>query len=369
MKLLITGGHLSPALALIEELQKTKEKINIVFVGRKYPLDKEKTLSLEYKEINKKNLTFISIEAGRLTRAISVSSLISMIKIPLGFAQALFIINKERPDSIMSFGGYLALPIVFWGYVFRIPIFTHEQTIKPGLANRLISFFAKKIFVAFEEVKNNFPKNKTYVSGNPVKPSIFKIFGKKPFEIKKDRPVIYVTGGSLGSHSINLHIKKIIVTLLHSYIVIHQVGDTKEYHDYEDLLVIKNQLPKELQSRYFIAKHFFDDQVGYIYSLTDLVVGRSGANTFFELLALRKPALFIPLPWSSGREQQHHAEIFTKAGTGEIFHQIEPSEKLLRLIYQMIGKIDYYQNNFKHLSGRYKKNVSKYLIDEIFKQA
>ncbi|KKP59896.1 MAG: hypothetical protein UR54_C0022G0006 [Candidatus Roizmanbacteria bacterium GW2011_GWA2_34_18] len=369
MKLLITGGHLSPALALIEELQKTKKfGIDIVFVGRKYPLDKEKILSLEYKEINKKKLSFISIEAGRLNRAISVSSLISIVKIPLGFVQALFIINKQRPDLIMSFGGYLALPIVFWGYIFRIPIFTHEQTIKPGLANRLISFFSKKIFVAFEEVKNNFPKNKTYVSGNPVKPSIFKIFKEKPFEIKKDRPVIYVTGGSLGSHSINLHIKKILEPLLEKFIIIHQVGETKEYHDFEDLVLIKKGLPNEKQNRYHLVKHFFDEQIGYVYSVTDLVVGRSGANTFFELLALKKPALFIPLPWSSGREQQHHAEIFAKAGCGEIFHQIEPSEKLLRLISQMISKIDYYQNNFKHLSGRYKKNVSKYLIGEIFKQ-
>ncbi|MEK7633384.1 MAG: glycosyltransferase [Patescibacteria group bacterium] len=367
MKLLITGGHLSPALALIEELQKTKKEVDIIFVGRKYPFDKEKTLSLEYKEINNKKIVFVSLEAGRLTRIVSVSSLVSFIKIPFGFIQSFFIINKHRPNLVMSFGGYLALPIVFWGYMFRIPVFTHEQTIKPGLANRLISFFSKKIFVAFEEVKNNFPKNKTFVSGNPVKPSIFTV-DKKPFQIKKDRPVIYITGGSLGSHSINIHIKKIIVSLLNSYIVIHQVGDTKEYHDYEDLLLIKNRLPKELQSRYFLVKHFFDEEVGYIYSLTDLIIGRAGANTFFELLALKKPALFIPLPWSSGREQQHHAEIFAKAETGEIFHQIEPSEKLLRLINKMIDDIAFYQNNFKNLSGRYKKNVSKYLIDEIFKQ-
>ncbi|MEK7109954.1 MAG: UDP-N-acetylglucosamine--N-acetylmuramyl-(pentapeptide) pyrophosphoryl-undecaprenol N-acetylglucosamine transferase [Patescibacteria group bacterium] len=367
MKLLITGGHLAPALALIEEIEKTKKDVDIIFVGRKYPLDRERTLSLEYKEISKKNLTFISIEAGRLNRMISVSSLISFIRIPLGFVQAFFIINKYRPDKIMSFGGYLALPIVFWSFIFRIPIFTHEQTIKPGLANKLISFFSKKIFVSFDEVKNNFPANKTYVSGNPVKASIFKIW-RKPFEIKKDRPVIYVTGGSLGSHSINMHIKKIIVPLLHCFIVVHQTGDTKEYHDFEDLLNIKNQLPKELQGRYFLVKHFFDDQIGYVYSKTDLVIGRAGANTFFELLSLNIPALFIPLPWSSGREQQHHAEIFTKAGCGEIFHQVTPSEKLLRLINQMIDRIDYYKSNFKNLSKFYKKNVSKYLIDEIFKQ-
>lgn len=367
MKLLITGGHLAPALALIDELEKTKKDVDVIFVGRKYPIDREKTLSLEYKEISKKNLIFVSLEAGRLTRVISVSSLIGILKIPMGFIQAFFIINKYRPDYIMSFGGYLALPIVFWGYIFRIPVFTHEQTIKPGLANRFIGFFSKRIFVSFDEVKNNFPANKTYVSGNPVKPSIFRI-DKKPFNIEKNHPVIYVTGGSLGSHSINIHIKKIVVSLLERYIVIHQVGDTKEYHDYENLLLLKNKLPKDLQSRYFLVKHFFDDQIGYIYDKADLVIGRAGANTFFELLALKKSALFIPLPWSSGREQQHHAEIFAKAGCGEIFHQIMPSEKLLRLVNQMIDKIDYYKNNFKNLSKFFKKNVSKYLIDEIFKQ-
>ena len=367
MKLLITGGHFAPALALIEEIEKTKKDVDIIFVGRQYPLDRERTLSLEYKEINKKKLTFVSIEAGRLNRMISVSSLISFVRIPLGFVQAFFIINKYRPDKIMSFGSYLALPIVFWGFIFRIPVYTHEQTIRPGLANRFISFFSKKIFVSFDEVKHNFPRKKTFVSGNPVKPSIFRIIDK-PFEIKKDRQVIYITGGSLGSHSINLHIKKILKSLLEKYVVIHQVGDTKEYHDYEDLLIIKNQLPKDLQSRYFLVKHFFDNQIGYIYSISDLVIGRAGANTFFELLSLNKPALFIPLPWSSGREQQHHAEIFTKAGCGEIFHQITPSEKLLRLIDLMANKINFYKNNFKNLSKFYKKNVSKYLISEIFKQ-
>lgn len=144
MKLLITGGHLAPALALIEEIKKIKKEVDIIFVGRKYPTDQERTLSLEYKEISKKNLTFISLEAGRLTRVMSVSSLIGILKIPIGFLQAFFIINKYRPNYIMSFGGYLALPIVFWGYIFRIPVFTHEQTIKPGLANKFIGFFFKK---------------------------------------------------------------------------------------------------------------------------------------------------------------------------------------------------------------------------------
>jgi len=365
MKVLITGGHLAPALAIIEEIKKVKPKTEIIFIGRKYALDSEKTISLEYKEIIKRKVKFIPLQAGRLTRIFTLKSIRSFIRIPLGFFNAFFIIKNNQPDLIISFGSYLALPIVFWGYFFKIPIFTQEQTIKPGLANSIIAFFAKKIFVSFEESKKYFPAKKTVVTGNPIRNSVFKSV-KKPFILKKDRPVIYITGGSLGSHSINQHIKKIIAKLLNDYIVIHQTGETKEYKDYENLLEVKNNLPSELAGRYFLAKHFFEDEIGYIYSVSDLVVGRSGANTFFELIYLKKPALFIPLPWSSGREQQFHAEIFAKNSIGEIFHQIEPPEKLLRLINKMMIDLDFYKKNFRSLSDFYKKNANEYIVKEIF---
>lgn len=365
MKVLITGGHLTPALAIIEEIEKINPEMEIVFIGRKYALDSEKTISLEYKEISRRKIQFVPLQAGRLTRILTLKSIRSFIRIPLGFFNAFFIVKNIRPNAIISFGSYLALPIVFWGYFFKIPIFTQEQTIKPGLANSLIGFFAKKIFVSFAESIKYFPREKTIVTGNPIRSSVFKL-RKKLFDLKKDRPVIYITGGSLGSHSINEHIKKIIVKLLNSYIVIHQTGETKEYHDYEDLAEIRSKLPKQLSDRYYLVKHFFEDEVGYIYSVSDLVVGRSGANTFFELISLRKPAIFIPLPWSSGKEQQFHAEIFAKNNIGEIFHQLEPSDKLLRLIDKMINNLESYRNNFQQLNSFYKKNASQYIVREIF---
>jgi len=369
MKILITGGHLAPALALIDEIKRhagiLKKDVDIIFVGRKYALDSEKTISLEYKEILKLNIPFIPIQAGRLTRIFSLKSLRNIFRIPLGFINALSIIRSSQPDSILSFGGYLALPIAFWGYIFKIPIYTHEQTINPGLANKIISKFSKKTFVAFEESKSFFNKNKVVISGNPVRFSIFKTI-KKPFDIKKEHPVIYITGGSLGSHSINIHVVKILKKLLGKYIVIHQVGDTKEYQDFEKLLSFKNRLSQEYQGRYYLRKHFFEEEIGYIYKISDLVIGRSGANTFFELISLHKPALFIPLPWSSGREQQKHAEIFAKAKIGEIFHQIEPSEKLLRLINQMVSNISFYKENFKNYKNFSNKDASSIIVQSIF---
>lgn len=365
-KILITGGHLAPALAIIEELRKVKKDIEIVFVGRKYALDSEKTISLEYREIEKLGIPFIPLSAGRLTRVMTFRSIRNFLRIPLGFFSAFFILREQRPDIILSFGSFLALPVAFWGYLFGIPVYSHEQTIKPGLANRLISYFSKIIFVAFSETRKYFDPSKTLVSGNPVRNAIFEI-RTKPFEINKDRPVIYVTGGSLGSHSINLHIQKILSDLLMEYIVIHQVGDTKEYGDFEKLQEVRAKLPQNLASNYYLRKHFLEDEIGYVYSLTDLCVGRSGANTFFELQALKIPALFIPLPWSAGREQQKHAEIFAREGVGEIFHQVESSGKLLRQIKSMIGNLDVYKKNFEKLDYFYKQNAAKFLVKTILK--
>lgn len=364
MKLLITGGHFTPALALIEALRKKYPAISIVFVGRKFISESEKTHSLEYKEIEKRNMRFVHLETGRLTRIMSFKTVVSLFRIPLGFADAFRIIQEEHPTVIFSFGGYVALPIVFWAWCFRIPIYTHEQTIHPGLANRIIGMLAKKIYTAFKEAGAYFNQQKVEVVGNLVRDSIAKTI-KKPFSVQKDRPVLYITGGSLGSHSINIHISSLLPRLLKKYIVIHQIGDTKEYEDYSEAIRIKKLLPVSLKRNYYPRKHFFENEIGYIYSLTDLVIGRAGANTFFELVALRKPALFIPLPWAAYNEQKKHAEIFKQYGTGEIFHQSDKSKNLFQIIEKMMNELEMYKKNFRSLQHLYKKNAAAFILKEI----
>ncbi len=367
MKLLITGGHFSPAMAIIEALQKKKPDVQIVFVGRKHSLEGEKTSSLEYGEIQKKGVRFIPLETGRLTRLFRLKSFASFIKIPLGFFQTFQILLREKPDRILSFGGYIALPIALIGAIFRIPVYTHEQTTRPGLSNRIIGFFAKKVFISFPESGQYFNSKKTILTGNPIRSSIYTVL-KKPFTAPSDKPTLYITGGSLGSHSINMHIERILPDLLKNYTVIHQIGDTKEYCDYERLFALRERLPENMKNRYFIAKHFFDDEIGYIYSVSDIVIGRSGANTFFELLSLKKPAIFIPLPWSANKEQYIQAELFKNAGAGEIFQQSESGGKLEKIIEEVVHNKSSYQENFKTLQVLYKDNASNILIEEIFEK-
>jgi UDP-N-acetylglucosamine--N-acetylmuramyl-(pentapeptide) pyrophosphoryl-undecaprenol N-acetylglucosamine transferase len=364
MKLLITGGHVTPALAVIDEILKEKrlQPKDIVFVGRKKTAE---TDSFEYKEISKRNIRFINLSAGRFSRVFSLASFINLLRVPIGFLHARVILLQQKPTVILSFGGYMALPITFWGWVLHIPVYTHEQTIKPGLANRLIGTMAKKVFLSFPESKKYINNQNSIVTGNPVRPEIFTI-SAKPFEIKKDKPVIYITGGSTGSHSINVLIEKIIEKLLKEFIVIHQTGDSAPYNDFERLSKLKESFSEEEGSRYFLQKHFSSQEIGSIYSLADLVIGRAGANTFFELVALKKPTIFIPLPWAGFDEQKKQAEIFEKAGTGKIFSQDKSAEELFRLISQMFSQLDTYKNNFTSLSTLYNGNAAQKIIETIF---
>lgn len=368
MKILITGGHVTPALAVIDKLLASPEKdrSRIVFVGRKYSLESEDTLSLEYKEISKRNIPFRTLTAGRLTRVATVQSFIQLLKIPLGFIQSLFILREEQPDMVLSFGGYLALPIACTAWCMGIPVYTHEQTIRPGTANTLIGRFSRKIFYAFPEAERFFPVRKAMLSGNPVRSSIFQVI-KKPFVVPTGVRVIYVTGGSLGSHSINDHIGALLPELVKQFFVIHQIGSVKQYDDFERLKRIRRNLPENMRDRYFPVEHFFDEEIGYVYSVSDFVIGRSGANTFFELIHLRKPAIFIPLPWSSHQEQLHHALFFQKQGIGELFEQKDPSSRLMELITKMDRDLQSYRKNFDRLPIQYKKDAADIILAEIAK--
>jgi UDP-N-acetylglucosamine--N-acetylmuramyl-(pentapeptide) pyrophosphoryl-undecaprenol N-acetylglucosamine transferase len=363
-KVLICGGHPTPALAVIDELKKNHADVEIIFVGRKYAIESERTLSFEYRGCQERGVRFVELQAGRMTRLITKSSILNILRVPFGFFQSLFLLLSEKPSIILSFGGYIALPIAFWGWVMGIPVFTHEQTMKPGTANRIIGFFSRKIFVAFESVQSYFPTQKVEWIGNPVRDVVF-TQNKLSFPIDETVPTIYVTGGSLGSHSVNMHIFALLAELLPRYAIIHQTGDVKEYGDLETAQKLKCTYQKIYPNRYIPLAHINDLDVGSVYSKAEFIIGRSGANTFFELIALQKPVLFIPLPWSANGEQKAHAEFFVKNGIGDLFDQKNPSTLLLKSITAFHTHITRYANAFHSLPLQLKRDATQILVQKI----
>lgn len=357
MKILITGGHVTPALAVIEELQKSHKDVQLVFVGRKYTSPQEHTESFEYQEVTKLGVPFVHLEAGRFSRVASLTSFFHFLQIIPGFVRAFRILRAQKPDKILSFGGYIGLPMALAGSLLSTPVYTHEQTIEPGLANKIIGNVARKVFVAFPQAASAFPADKTIVSGNPMR-IVLLGSAKSTFTIPSGREVIFVTGGSLGSHNLNVHIENILDSLLDKYIVIHQTGSVAKFGDFERLSGFKND-------HYIVRKHLSAaDTSGALHS-ADVVVSRAGANTVFELIALQKPAVFVPLPWSASGEQQKQAEFMKQHKVAEIFDQKSESEDLLMLIKKVLAHKKNYVQNYQQLASYYKPDCAKALVFEL----
>lgn len=354
MKILIViggGGHFAPALAVIEKIPKDTE---IVLVGRKYALEGDKAISLEYQTAKQLGIPFISLTTGRLQRKFTRHTLTSLLKVSYGLTKALGIVKREKPDVVLSFGGYIAVPIVFAAYILKIPAVIHEQTLEAGAANKMCALFAKAICISFETSKKYFPPRKTIFTGNPVKSNLSSNLGKTirdifPFtEEDMKLPLLYITGGSLGSHAINLLIQGCLEELLTKFRIIHQTGDAKQYVDFDRLGSFKEKLSNNLKKRYMLAKFINPEDIVVLLHHADIVISRSGINTVLELLYFGKPALLIPLPISQKNEQIKNALFFEQTGLGITLSQKSLTPKrLYEQIVEMSKNINQYKDHAK----------------------
>lgn len=359
MKILITGGHVTCAAAVIDKFV-SRGVVDLTYVGRKYIRSSRSNVSFEYELIKKRNINFNNLDAPRLNRTFSLDNLVEILKIPIASLESYKIIRHERPEAVLCFGGGIGFFISLFSWFFKIPVFVHEQTLAPGLTNRLIGKIAKNIFISFPQASKFFKSDKVIITGNPLRQQIFQII-KKPFDIKKDKKVIYVTGGSQGAHAINLLIEASLEKFLDKFILIHQTGDSA-FSDFERLSLLN-------RPNYFVKKKFLDEEIGYVLKKADLVISRAGANTIFELMALKKPAILIPLPWASYKEQEIHAQFMSGFGVANIFKQEEGDEgKFMTLVDRTIKNLDTMIRNYDSLKEYSKNNAADKIVEKILAQ-
>lgn len=259
----------------------------------------------------------------------------------------------------------MGLPIAIAGFLLKIPVVLHEQTQKAGLSSKIISRFASVVCISFKTSKTYFKNEKVVFTGNPIREEILNPKGK--INIESSKPIIYITGGSTGSHFINKVIEPIISDILSDFVVIHQTGNSKIYDDYKSLLDLSSRLPKQLQERYLLKEFLTPDEVGWVLSNAKLIITRSGINTVTELLAKGAVSILIPLPGGQINEQKENAQLFEKIGLGRYIEQESlTSKKLLEIISDMIKEYKKYkqnQNTAQYLqSGRVLLLLTKLLI-------
>lgn len=254
------------------------------------------------------------IFSGKMRRYFSWQNFIDPFLVLIGFFQALFILIQERPKTVFSKGGYVSLPVVLAAFCLRKRIILHESDSRMGLANRISSYLADTVCVSFP---NLLSAKKMQLTGNPIREEIrhgSKAKGYKLTGFSSDHPVILVWGGSQGAREINGMIQKDFSRLTKSFQIIHITGASKSVHPDTD--------------RYKTFE-YLDQGLPHIYAITDIVVGRAGANSLYELAAVKKPNVLIPLP---NADQQLNARYFASKGAGII---MEKEDSLYDLLYDL----------------------------------
>ncbi len=318
-KIVFTGGHHTSAVAVIDELNKRpfSENVQLFFVGHRYSMQREEVESAEYREIKDRNIPFYNLKAGKIYQT---ADLREWLRLPYGFLQAFVFLLRRRPHLIVSFGGYLAAPVVFAGWLLGVPSVTHEQTVVSGWANRFIARFAKKVFISWSQSRSYFPREKVVFTGLPLREGIFSAVSKRIAreDVRdKENPILYITGGKQGSQVINEAVDGALHELLDNFRVYHQCGPL----DIDRFKQRAEKLPVRLRKKYTVQGYYGEIKVAEIYGEADVVVGRAGAHTTYELAALGIPAVLVPIPWASHNEQEKNARILEDAGIVKVLSQ------------------------------------------------
>jgi UDP-N-acetylglucosamine--N-acetylmuramyl-(pentapeptide) pyrophosphoryl-undecaprenol N-acetylglucosamine transferase len=332
MKILISGGHLTPALAFIDYLKKDHPTTEVVFAGRLWAQESTKQRSNEEQEITKRNIKFIPFKAAKLATYNPIELIGQIFYFIPSLVSAMVIIIKHKPNVYLSFGGYLAVPLAIASWLLRIPIITHEQTRSAGLANSLISRLAHTVALAHRSSQKWFPKNKTKITGNLIRPLLIDGSANQPtwFTNKENLPILYITGGSQGSEVINTSASHILRQLTKEWVVIHQCGAASTSRNYErELMQVARNLNKRSQSRYFVRPWIEDHELTWLYKQVRAIVSRAGANTVEEINYFRIPSILIPLPFSHQDEQLANAKALSDKGLAILLLQKDLSPDTL----------------------------------------
>ncbi len=318
-KIILTGGgsagHVTPNLALIPELEKRGWEIE--YIGTHNGIERKLIAD---------RVPYHSISAGKLRRYFDFKNFTDPFRVLKGIMDAYMILRKQRPRVVFSKGGFVSLPVAVAAKTLGIPVILHESDFTPGLANKLALPFSTHLCLTFPETLQYVPKEKATLTGNPIRQSLFigdKTRGKKITGFTASKPVVLVMGGSLGAVKINSVLREALPNLLKHYQIVHICG--------------QGNLDPSSDAIGYQQFEYIDQELPDIFALADLIISRAGANVLYELLALQKPHLLIPLSHAASRgDQVLNANSFKEQGFSMVLTEDElNSDSLISALKQL----------------------------------
>jgi UDP-N-acetylglucosamine--N-acetylmuramyl-(pentapeptide) pyrophosphoryl-undecaprenol N-acetylglucosamine transferase len=326
-----TGGHTSPGLAVAARLRESG--VDVHWIGSR--------TGIEARRVPEAGLPFHTIPVGKLRRYWDWQNVPDLtVRAPAGLARSWRLLRRLRPALVLATGGFVALPPALAARALRIPLVVHEQTSVPGLANRVAGRFAQRIALTFPLTGAEFPKERTVLTGNPLRPELrggTKADACLRFNLDRSVPIVYVTGGALGAHRINRDVGEALPRLLEVCQIIHQCGDNAKTGDRAWLAERARALPEAQRRRYALTP-YVGAELRDVYAAAALVIGRSGAGTVNECCQLGLAALYVPLPGTSGDEQTANARLVEAVGGAVVFPQVSLTPAgLVEAVTRLLG--------------------------------
>ncbi len=327
-----TAGHVTPNIALLPRLKELGYDIH--YIGSYTGIEKEL--------IEQLGIPYHGISSGKLRRYFSLQNFTDPFRVLKGFGEASKLIKVLDPDVIFSKGGFVSVPVVMAGKRHRVPTIIHESDMTPGLANKISIPAATKVCCNFPETLEHLPKEKAVLTGSPIRQELLSgdpESARRFCGLNKDKPVILIVGGSLGSVVVNSAVRAVLPELLKDFQIVHLCG--------------KGKIDESLkETPGYVQFEYIQNELKDIFALADMVISRAGANAICEILALHKPNLLIPLSANASRgDQILNARSFERQGFSMVLEEEEISENaLLEAIQTLYTKKDCYISSMKQSS-------------------
>ena len=330
-----TGGHIYPALAIINKIKEKEPNSEFLYIGT--------TNRMEHVIIPEKNIPYLGIKISGINR----KNILKNIEVFKDYRNSIKILKKKikefNPDIVLGIGGYVTAPVIYTAKKLGYKTFIHEQNQIPGVSNKFLSHYADKIGVSLPESIDYFPKEKTFFSGNPRSEEVVNIkpINKRELSLSEDKKLVMIVMGSLGSTTMNQKLKETLALFnAKNYEVLFITG--KNYYD-----TYKNE---KVSSNVKIVPYL--DNMLSVLKKTDLIVSRAGASTIAEITAIGLPSILIPSPYVTHNHQLKNAQALEKEKATIIIEEKDYDSK------KLVSTIDLVLNDSKKYK-ELKENTKK----------
>lgn len=331
-----TGGHIYPALAIINKFKQKEKNLEVLYIGTHNRMEKD--------IIPNENIKYVAIEIYGFTKNI-VNDIKCLFLLNKAYKKCINIMKEFKPDVVIGVGGYVTYPVIKAASKLGIKTFIHEQNAIPGKSNKVLSKYADVIGVSFEESIKYFKHNNIVMTGNPVGENAIDIksASKDEFGLNKTKKLVLIVSGSLGSSSLNPKLKEFLSSI------------SKE--NYEVLLVTgKNYFDYFNNTKYSSNVHLepYINNLTRVMKMSDVMITRAGASTTIEIMSLNIPSIFIPSPNVANNHQYYNALALKNNNAGLLIEEKDVNSNILKeninILLNDKSKYLEMKNNLKRLS-------------------